>query len=166
MTLNNTDILRIKKEMSPGNLVSVGIMLAIFIFDLVQVLTGSMDWKTLLIINIAGFILAFAINIIFNSKYRKDLKSSEKIYRIGIISDKRENTDYEAGSGTMYIPVLGDLFPKLWGQEMRKQNLHFLKINGELLPVDKKLFDSVAINQQVKIYYSKFSETVLGIEKI
>ena len=42
-----------------------------------------------------------------------------------VVSKKVEKS-FEAGSGAMYIPILGDLFPKLFGQEMNESNKYFI----------------------------------------
>lgn len=42
-----------------------------------------------------------------------------------VVSKKVEKS-FEAGSGAMYIPILGDLFPKLFGQKMQESNKYFI----------------------------------------
>lgn len=34
---------------------------------------------------------------------------------------KKVEKSFEAGSGELYIPILGDLFPKLWGQKINEK---------------------------------------------
>ena len=48
---------------------------------------------------------------------------------------------------------------------MKKEQIKFIKINNELFAVDNSLYESVDLNNIVKIYYSKISNTYLGIEK-
>ena len=57
-------------------------------------------------------------------------------------------TDYEAGSGSLYIPILGDLFPKLWGQKMKEIKKYKVILNGTTQQIEKDLFESV--NEGVK----------------
>lgn len=51
----------------------------------------------------------------------------------GIIIDKEYKADYEAGSGSLHIPILGDLFPKLFSSEMKPIDRWFLIIRTDAL---------------------------------
>ena len=42
------------------------------------------------------------------------------------VVSKKVVKSFEAGSGALYIPILGDLFPKLWGQKMKGSNKYFI----------------------------------------
>ena len=42
------------------------------------------------------------------------------------IVDKEIKKSFEAGSGNLFIPILGDLFPKLWGQKMNEKNKYLI----------------------------------------
>lgn len=37
------------------------------------------------------------------------------------IIEKRVDRSVEAGSGGLYIPILGDIFPSLFGQQIREK---------------------------------------------
>ena len=164
--LTNTDKENIKKEMIIGNLVSIIIIFCVTIFDIIQLLINNgIELRIIIIINIFAFVISYLLNFLLNSKYRKDLKSNSKDIRIEIVADKLQRINYEAGSGSLYIPILGDLFPKIWGQEMKKQETQFIKVNTELVETESEIYDSIEIGNKVKIYETKFSKTILQIEK-
>ena len=148
-----------------GNLISIVIILGVIVFNLFQIFKSSISLQILILVNLIAIFIAFLFNYLLNLKFRKDLKVNEKYFVTGNVTDKIEEVDYEAGSGSLYIPILGDLFPKIWGQEMKKEQIKFIKINNELFAVDNSLYESVDLNNIVKIYYSKISNTYLGIEK-
>lgn len=41
-----------------------------------------------------------------------------------------EYTDYEAGSAALFVPILGNLFPRLWGAKMREVAGQSLKLSN------------------------------------
>ena len=165
MTLQKEDIANIKKEMIIGNLISIVIVFGVLIFDFAQVFQKSFSVENILLINAFGLLIAIFSNYLLNFKYRKDLEINEKYFVSGNVNDKISQTEYEAGSGSLYIPILGNLFPKIWGQQMKKEQIKFLKVDNELVAVKNSVYESVDINTTVKIYYSKISNTFLGIEK-
>jgi len=71
---------------------------------------------TIIIITIG---VSYLILVGMNRKIIKDLKSEKKLIETKIVEKKENTIDYEVGSGSLYIPVLGKLFPKIWGQEMK-----------------------------------------------
>ena len=42
-----------------------------------------------------------------------------------VVSKKIEKS-FEAGSGALYIPILGNIFPKLWGQKMNEKKKYLI----------------------------------------
>ena len=72
----------------------------------------------------------------------------------GVIQKKEYKVDFEAGSGSLYIPVLGDLFPNLWGQKMNPVDKWILVINNTTYSVNKDFYDSVSEGDKVEIYYN------------
>ena len=166
MTLNQTDRNKIKKEMIIGNIASIIIIFGVLIFDIIQfVKKDEIDFKIILIINFSVLLLSYLVNFLLNSKYRKDLKFNLKISRIEKVTEKLQRVDYEAGSGTLYIPILGDLFPKLWGQEMKKEEIQFLKVNNELIETNSSIYDSIEIGNKVEVFETQFSKIILEVEK-
>lgn len=75
--------------------------------------------------------------------------------KTGVIQKKEYKVDFEVGSGSLYIPVLGDLFPNLWGQKMNPVDKWILVIDNTTYVVDKDFYDSVAEGDRIGIYYDK-----------
>lgn len=73
--------------------------------------------------------------------------------KTGVIQKKEYKVDFETGSGSLYIPVLGDLFPNLWGQKMNPVDKWILTIDNMIYTVDKDFYDSVSEGDKVEIYY-------------
>ena len=156
MTLNKNDIKILKKELFIGNMISTIIILSIIIFDLAKLLLNDIDLLFLIILNVLGIIFTSLFNILYNLNIRKDIKYNSKHYEIKRVDEKIRNIEYEVGSGALYIPLLSDLFPNIWGQKMNKEELLYFKIEDELIPVNNEIFDSIQINENVIIYYFDF----------
>lgn len=97
-------------------------------------------------------------------KNGNDPKPENETIRIEKIQKKEEEPSYEAGSGAMYIPILGDLFPKLWGQKMNPGSRYRLLINGCSYSVEKELFDKVKEDDSVEMHFSKNGKNLLYIK--
>ena len=93
------------------------------------------------------------------------MKVGTKAIKKEKVISKIKETNHEAGSGNLYIPILGDLFPKLWGQKMDDSVKYYLIINHIKYPIGEDLFHLVNENDFVNIHYSKYSNILLGIER-
>lgn len=78
----------------------------------------------------------------------------------GIVIDKEFKQDYEAGSGSLYIPILGDLFPSLFGQKMKAIDRWFtlVKIGDEIYKyeIDSSLYNEINKDDAVMIEIDKY----------
>ena len=127
---------------------------------------GTIDDQFTTIFYIGLTAISIAISFLINRKYFKDLKNGDKIIKTEKVYKKENRTSYEAGSGTLHIPILRYLSPKLWTQEMKAHFLVYLIINNYRYKVDKTLFDNVKEGDYVKMHYSTYSNTLLRIEKL
>jgi len=59
-----------------------------------------------------------------------DLEEDTKVVKKGKVQKKESYTSYESGSGSIHIPILGDLFSKLFSVKMRSKNRYYLIINN------------------------------------
>jgi len=73
--------------------------------------------------------------------------------KTGIVKKKEYKVDYEAGSGSLYIPLLGDLFPNLWGQKMNPVDKWILIIDNTEYCVGKDIYDNITEGDSVEICY-------------
>ena len=102
---------------------------------------------------------------LMNRKYNLDIKQ-KKVYIItSKVNSKYEEISHEPGSGAMYIPILGHLFPKLWDQKMKAIQVYYLNINNFRYEVNEELYNSVEEGDFVKMYYGKNSNYLLEIKK-
>jgi len=165
MTLTDKDIKTIKYEKRIGFVFSGFVLAFGGLFNLFYVLTNqNIVWTMLILVDTGLIGLSILISYLMNRKYNMDLKSGTKIVRIETVQQIETETTYEAGSGSMYIPILGDLFPKLWGQKMRPIEKLNLIINGFRFEVKKDDFSNAKQDDKVEMYYSRHSDTLLGIE--
>ena len=118
-----------------------------------------------ILFNTAVILLSLLLNYKMNNKLNVDLREGIKISKRGKVQDKELTYLSEAGSGMLFIPILGNLFPKLWGQKMRQKEGYFLIINNTRHEVDQKLYEGLSQGDQVNIYYAENSNSQLGIEK-
>jgi len=109
-------------------------------------------------------LLCIFISYRMNHKHFKDLRNGVKRIELAKVTSKQDKTSYEAGSGTLYIPILGDLFPKLWGQKSKPKHLVYLIIDNYRYQINKELYDKVRKGELVEMHYSIFGNTLLNIE--
>lgn len=134
------------------------------LFNLVYIVVNTdKNWLFLCLIDV--LIVGFSIGLYFlvNRKLIKDLKDGTKVIRLEKVMNKESQIVYEAGSGKLHIPILGDIFPKLWGQEMKPDEKFSFIINGFRYEVNEDVFHSVKESETVEMHYSNHSGTLLGI---
>jgi hypothetical protein len=165
MTLTDKDIKTIKYEKRIGFVFSGFVWAFGGLFNLIYVLINQdIVWTMLIPVDTGLIGLSILISYLMNRKYNMDLKSGTKIVRIEKVQQIETETTYEAGSGSMFIPILGNIFPKIWGQEMRPIVKLNLIINGFRYEVEKDDFSETKKDDKVEMYYSRHSDTLLGIE--
>ncbi|HBS86905.1 MAG: hypothetical protein A2W91_12805 [Bacteroidetes bacterium GWF2_38_335] len=117
------------------------------------------------IIDLGVFFLAYLICNRINLKVNRDLKVNIKEILKRKVEEKNEEKSYEAGSGALYIPILGWLFPKLWGQKMRETKKYLIFTADKKYEVDKDIYDDLKKDTDFYIHFAKHSETVLSFSK-
>jgi hypothetical protein len=63
------------------------------------------------------------------------------------VKSKRIEESAEAGSGAMFIPILGNLFPKLWGQKMNVSNKYLVFTDKHKYQVNEENYHKVIIGE-------------------
>lgn len=107
-------------------------------------------------------LLSVMVYFWINYNVLRDLRSNKKLLAVECLQDKQQEVSYEAGSGAMYIPILGNLFPKLWGQKMRPSNKYYFVINHVRYEVDEVIFNKVKVGDRVERHFTQHSQTILG----
>jgi len=125
----------------------------------------NFNLQILYLIDFVLILLCIFISYRMNHKHFKDLRNGVKRIELAKVTSKQDKTSYEAGSGTLYIPILGDLFPKLWGQKTEPNYLVYFIIENYQYEVNKELYDNVRKGNIVEMHYSIFGNTLLRIEK-
>ncbi|MGA3014947.1 MAG: hypothetical protein ABSD71_13045 [Bacteroidales bacterium] len=167
MELTAEDIKKLKYEKRIGYVFSAIIFSFGGLFNVIYFCTPLIELKLIFILIIDLLILIFGYLICFfmNKGFTNDLKSNKKKDKIERIVRKEEIIDYEAGSGTLDIPILSNLFPKLFRRAMRPIKILYLVIDNNRYPVDESFYNSVNEDELVIMYYSEYSETLLGFKK-
>jgi len=165
MKLTETDIKKIKYEKRMAFIFS-GLLLCFGgLFNLAYILTNKdRNWTILSLVNLSLLGLCALIVRLMNRKYNNDLNDGMKIKKLEKVERKENITSYEAGSGAMHSPILGTLFPKIWGQKMKPNQKYILVVNNYEYEVEKEVFEKVSENEFVEMLYAKHSEMLLGIE--
>ncbi len=108
-------------------------------------------------------LLGLIIAVCTTNSIRRDLKSGnvieEKIMAKQVVLDA---TDYEPGSGVLYLPILACLFPKCFNQEMKKVKCAYIISENN---VRYDISDEVAADKkELVLFYSEKSDIYLGYQ--
>lgn len=166
-SLVEKDILEIKE------MTKIGYVIPIIVLFLATIISAylfikepkSVDLNFLIFIDAFVLLSCILISYQMNRKHYKDLKSGLKKIITAKVTDKQDRSSHEAGGGNLYIPILGDLFPKLWGQKPKKIYWVYFIINQTRYQVNKELFDTIKPGEQVEMHYTLYGNTLLSIEK-
>jgi hypothetical protein len=164
--LSEKDKKAIKFEKRIAYIFSVFVFLFGLLFNLYFILAelqDSGDLKLLLSIDVGILLICYMIIFFMNRKYNADLKENTKIVKVKQVITKYQETSYEAGSGVLYIPILGNLFPKLWGQKMRPLPTYYFNIDNYRNEIEEELYDMVKDGDLVEMHYAKNSNLLLAI---
>ena len=114
----------------------------------------SVTTVQLVVIDILLVATAFLIYWLINRKAILSLRSGEK----------RSEPAYEVGSAALYIPLLGNLFPKLWGPDRMKQvdDNYYIVVNYTEYRVGKDVYDFAQDSKEVEMHYSLPGNVFLG----
>ena len=166
MKLSSEDIKELKYEKRFGFIFPAMIVALVVLLNTLYFLTQpEPNMVYVILFNTTVLLLSLLLNYKMNHKLNMDLRKGIKISKRAEVQDKEHIASSEAGSGMLYIPILGDLFPKLWGQKMRLKKYYILVLNNTRYEVDQNLYEAVTVGDEVNIYYAENSNSQLGIEK-
>jgi len=118
------------------------------------------------LIDLGILLLAYFVCNRINLKVNRDLSDNIKEILKKRVDKKIEEKSYEAGSGALFIPILGNLFPKLWGQKMRETRKYYIFTSDTKYEVDKEVYDDLEKDMDFYVHFAKNSETVLNFSKV
>ena len=125
----------------------------------------ELDYLMVYLIDLGILLLAYFVCNRINLKVNRDLKDNTKELLKKRVDKKIEDKSYEAGSGALFLPILGNLFPKLWGQKMRETRKYYLFTSDTKYEVDKVVYDDLKKDTDFYVHFAKHSETVLNFSK-
>ena len=132
-----------------GTIVSVAIYESLFNTE-----SNALNIEILVILASGFFALSFLISYKMNHKYLKDIRFNRKVVETKIIQKKESKSDYEAGSGTMYI-----------GEEMKGYDSFSIIVENYRYRVDKDLFMSSKEGDEILFNYAPISRYLISIER-
>ena len=164
MDLSNNDRKKLKAERRIGYIFMAIVYMFGGLFNSIYFLVDSfgMSLTTLALIDCGVLVLGAVIMILINKQVNRDLKSNAKGVLTKVVKDKYTEKSYEAGSGMLYIPILGNLFPKLWNQKMRESLKYFIATEGYTYEVEESEYELFQIGETIHIYYGRASGVILG----
>ncbi len=116
-----------------------------------------------LLIDLVVFLIAWMVYHFGTRKYFLDLQEDYKLVKIDTVQRKEAFISHETGSGTLFIPVLGNLFPKLFSIKMKSGNRYYLIISNTRYRVEEELYNAVTEADQVELHYTAASHFRLSI---
>lgn len=126
---------------------------------------SEQTYLIIILIDLGIVLLAYLVCNRINLKVNRDLKGNKKELLKKRVDKKIEEKSYEAGSGALYIPILGDLFPKLWGQKMRETRRYYIFTSDSKYEVEKEVYNDLKKDTDFYVHFAKHSETVLNFSK-
>jgi hypothetical protein len=134
---------KLKREKRIGFVFAVLIIAFGALINLAYILSNQAKGFLMPLFIASGIIgLSCLVAFFMNRRINRDLRAGIKEARVEQVEKKRHKVDYEAGSGVLYIPILGDLFPRLWKPKMNEYSKYILTLKGVEYDVEKELFDN------------------------
>ncbi len=120
--------------------------------------------NTIYLIDIGVISFCILISYLMNNKHYKDLRDGTKSIKQAKVYKKMQKRSAEAGSGSLYIPILGALFPKHFSEQPTVRQLKYFIIGSFRYKVDEQLFKSTKEGDEVDMHYSKKGKVLLSIQ--
>lgn len=165
LTENDRKVLKYERRIGfvfCGLVLSFGGLFNLFYFVLNK---SEVNYLMIILIDLGIVLLAYFVCNRINLKVNRDLKDNKKELFKKRVDKKIEKKSYEAGSGTLFIPILGDLFPKLLGQKMRETRRYFIFTSDTKYEVEKEVYNYLKKDTEFYVHIAKHSETVLNFSK-
>jgi len=145
-----------------GLIISFGGLFNFLYFVLIK---SEFNYLMVGLIDFAIICLSYFVMYKINYKVNLDLKENQKELLKRTVEKKIEEKSYEAGSGNLFIPILGHLFPKLWGQKMNETKKYFIFSNDYKHEVDLGTYNDLKKGTDFIIHFAKNSGTILNFSK-
>ena len=160
LQLSESDKQFIKYQKRPGIMLAALTFAAGSFYNIFYFAIPDFQISNIFILSFDVFIvlLSFFIWHRINQKYRRDIEADTKIIKKGQVQKKDSYISYETGSASIHIPILGDLFPKLFSIKMRSTDRFYLIINNTRMRVSKEVYHSIKVGDTIDLYYTAVSD--------
>ena len=164
LQLSKSDKQFITYQMRPGIMIAALIFAAGGFYNIFYFAIPDFQVSNIFILSFDVFIVLLSLFIWsrINRKYREDLEADTKIVKKGTVQKKDSYTSYETGSASIHIPILGDLFPKLFSIKMRSTDRYYLIINNTRMRVSKEVYQNTTVGDTLDLYYTAVSDMRIG----
>ncbi len=155
---------KLKEALIPGAFFGLFILFLTLFALIIGALMGEINAIRLLLLLGGGVLVSALLFCLINKSVLEDLNSKEIDLVYGVVQKKRSYKEGIAGSGMLYIPILGDLFPSVWGHNMVEVQVYSLIINNKLYIVSQELYSESEIGMNVCLHFSKKADVLLDIK--
>ncbi|MEI7597519.1 MAG: hypothetical protein WCK02_17355 [Bacteroidota bacterium] len=100
------------------------------------------------------FLICFLIFYLIIRKVLLDLRNGEKVIITKVITHKKKEVDYEAGSGKV-----GHV-----GIDMKPFDKYIFDFSGEELRVEKEIFDCAKEGDEINLHFAPITSELLKVE--
>ncbi len=164
LQLNESDKQFINYQMRAGKMIAVLFFVFGGFYNIFYFAIPSFQISDIYILTVDVVIVLLSIIIWnrINRKFRLDLEEDTKVVKKGKVQKKESYTSYETGSGSLHIPILGDLFPKLFSMKMRPKGRYYLIINNTRMRMSEEVYKSAKEGEELDLYYTAVSDIRIG----
>ena len=164
LKLNERDKQFINYQMRAGKMIAVMVFSFGGFYNIFYFAIPDFQISDIYILTVDVVIVLLSIFIWnrINRKYRQDLEEDMKVVKKGKVQKKESYTSHETGSGSLHIPVLGNLFPKLFSIKMRSKNRYYLIINNTRMRMSEEVYKSAKEGEELDLYYTAVSDIRIG----
>ncbi len=159
VTLTESDIKTLKMQFRPGILFPLmllipGVAVVLLISNTNPELFQStgIDFTWLLMVVVIG--LAALMHFTMTRNYRADIKNKVKNVVLKPVQKLEEKTDFEAGSGTLYV-----------GQEMNAHKVYYVTVDNVRHRIDADLYNMLEESGEVALHYAPVSNYLIKIDR-
>ena len=163
--LSDSDITIIKYQMRGPKVIALLILTfgAFYSFFYFSIPDFQIPIYFFLLIDLAVALFAGLVFYLGTRKFKLDIQEDHKLVKRDRVQRKEAFISHETGSGTLYIPVLGNLFPKLFSIKMKSNNRYYLIISNTRYRVEEELYHAVNEGDFVDFHFTAVSNLRLSI---
>ncbi len=121
------------------------------------------EYINVIIVVLGSIFATFLVCNRINYKVNRDLRNNRKELIKCRVVNKKEEKSWDPGSGSLSVPILAKLFPKLWNQKMTERRKYYICTEKEQYEVDKNLYDCLKKDDYFFVHIAIHSEILVNI---